>query len=149
MRVLGLKSAGPASALVALLFAPLPRQASAGLLDFFGNSYQPQPLEGRHLVSFPPAYEPGMILVPFSQRRLYFVLPQQRAISFGAAGRHQMCMTMPVTRTIRITVITVTMRTVKPAIAWWRPRRSPGRCRGARSRRWFSRLALGRARARS
>jgi lipoprotein-anchoring transpeptidase ErfK/SrfK len=86
MRVLGLKSAGPAAALIALLCAFLPGQAAAGLFDIFGESYPQQRVAGRQLVSFPPGYEPGMILVQFSQRRLYFVLPQQRAISYPIAA---------------------------------------------------------------
>jgi len=82
MRILGPWSAAPAVAAAAMFFALLPGQASAGLFDFFGDSYQPQQVSGRHLVAMPAGYEPGTILVQFSQRRLYFVLPQQRAISY-------------------------------------------------------------------
>lgn len=80
MRFLGLRSAAMAAA--AVLFAFLPGQASAGLFDFFGDSYQRQQVIPRHLVAFPAGYAPGTIIVQFSQRRLYFVLPQQRAISY-------------------------------------------------------------------
>jgi lipoprotein-anchoring transpeptidase ErfK/SrfK len=82
MRILGLRPAAPAAAAAAMLLALLPGQASAGLFDFFGDSYQPQRLMGRQLVAFPVGYEPGTIIVQFSQRRLYFVLSQQRAISY-------------------------------------------------------------------
>ena len=82
MRILGPWSAAPAVAAAAMFFALLPGQASAGLFDFFGDFYQPQQVSGRHLVAMPAGYEPGTILVQFSQRRLYFVLPQQRAISY-------------------------------------------------------------------
>jgi hypothetical protein len=37
-------------------------------------------------VSFPPGYEPGSIIVQFSARRLYFVLPHQQAISYPIAA---------------------------------------------------------------
>ncbi|MGH6736099.1 MAG: L,D-transpeptidase [Methyloceanibacter sp.] len=80
MRLLGLASAVPAAA--AILFALMPGEAVAGLFDVFGSSYQAPRVAGRQLVSFPPGYQPGTILVQLSQRRLYFVLPQQRAISY-------------------------------------------------------------------
>src|SRR5665648_719731 len=86
MRILGPWSAAPAVAAAAMFFALLPGQASAGLFDFFGDSYQPQQVSGRHLVAMPAGYEPGTILVQFSQRRLYFVLPQQRAITYRIHG---------------------------------------------------------------
>jgi lipoprotein-anchoring transpeptidase ErfK/SrfK len=87
MRILSLWSATLAAAAATLLTALPPGQASAGLFDFFGDSYPTQtPVVGRHLVSFPPGYEPGSIIVQFSARRLYFVLPQQRAISYPIAA---------------------------------------------------------------
>lgn len=82
MRFLGPRSTAPAVAAAAMLLALLPGQATAGLFDAFGDSYQPQRVAGRHLVAMPAGYEPGTIIVQFSQRRLYFVLPQQRAISY-------------------------------------------------------------------
>jgi lipoprotein-anchoring transpeptidase ErfK/SrfK len=78
MRILGLRSTALAVAAAATLSAS---QASAGLFDF-GASSRPQPVAGRHLVSFPPGYEAGTVIVQFSQRRLYLVLPQQRALSY-------------------------------------------------------------------
>jgi lipoprotein-anchoring transpeptidase ErfK/SrfK len=84
MRILGLRPLAEAAATMLLVL--LPGQASAGLFDFFGDSYQPQSVAGRHLVSFPPGYEPGSIIVQFSARRLYYVLPQQRAISYPIAA---------------------------------------------------------------
>lgn len=80
MRILDLRPAAPAVA-AAMLLALVPSQVSAGLFDF-GSSTQRQGVTARHLVAFPPGYEPGTILVQFSQRRLYLVLPQQRAISY-------------------------------------------------------------------
>jgi lipoprotein-anchoring transpeptidase ErfK/SrfK len=80
MRFLGLRCAAPAAAALALLLA-LPGQAPAGLFDF-GSSTQQHRVTGRHLVAFPPGYMPGTIIVQFSHRRLYYVLPQQRAISY-------------------------------------------------------------------
>ena len=83
MRILFLRPAAPAVAAAAMFLALLSGHASAGLFDF-GTSTQQQrpPVSGRHLVAFPPGYQPGTILVQFSQRRLYLVLPQQRAISY-------------------------------------------------------------------
>lgn len=81
MRILDLRRMAPAMAAAAMLFAFPSGQASAGLFDF-GASTQRQGVTGRHLVAFPPGYTPGTILVQFSQRRLYLVLPQQRAISY-------------------------------------------------------------------
>lgn len=82
MRILGFRTVASAAAVSAMLLALLPGQAMAGLFDFLGSSYQPPRVTPRQLVSFPPGYEPGTIIVQFSQRRLYFVLPQQRAISY-------------------------------------------------------------------
>ena len=83
MRILGPRLTAPAVAAAAMLLAILPgQQAAAGLFDAFGDSYQPQRVAGRHLVAMPAGYEPGSVIVQFSQRRLYFVLPQQRAISY-------------------------------------------------------------------
>ena len=81
MRILDLRRTAPAVAAAAMLFAIPPGQALAGLFDF-GTTTQQHRVTGRHLVMVPPGYAPGTILVQFSQRRLYFVLPQQRAISY-------------------------------------------------------------------
>lgn len=81
MRILGLRPAASTAAAVALLLALLPGQALAGLFDS-GTSYGAPRVAARHLVTFPPGYEPGTIIVQFSQRRLYLVLAQQRAISY-------------------------------------------------------------------
>ncbi|GFO80755.1 MAG: hypothetical protein A49_03820 [Methyloceanibacter sp.] len=83
MRILKISSAaGLAAALIAL--SPVP--VSAGLFDSAASSYKQQSrVVGRHLVSFPPGYEAGMILVQFSRARLYYVLPNQRAISYPIA----------------------------------------------------------------
>lgn len=78
MRILGLR---PFAAVIAVFFAFSPDQVSAGLFDF-GASSQRRPVPARHLVTFPPGYRPGTIIVQFSQRRLYYVLPQQQAISY-------------------------------------------------------------------
>jgi lipoprotein-anchoring transpeptidase ErfK/SrfK len=87
MRSLSLWSATLAAAIATLIPALLPGPASAGLFDFFGDSYPTRtPVVGRHLVSFPPGYEPGSIIVRFSARRLYYVLPQQQAISYPIAA---------------------------------------------------------------
>lgn len=78
MRILGLR---PFAAVIAVFFAFSPDQVSAGLFDF-GASSQRRPVPARHLVTFPPGYRPGTIIVQFSQRRLYYVLPQQQTISY-------------------------------------------------------------------
>ncbi|WP_069437171.1 L,D-transpeptidase [Methyloceanibacter methanicus] len=83
MRILGfLSAAGLAAAIVVL---PAGR-VSAGLFDSVLSS-QPQRSQvvARHLVSFPPGYEPGTIYVQFSRARLYYVLSNGRAISYPIA----------------------------------------------------------------
>ena len=83
MRILGLWPAALAAAAATMVFAFLPGQASAGLFDIFsGSPPQQQHTRGRHLVAMPPGYKPGTIIVQFSQRRLYLVLPEQRALSY-------------------------------------------------------------------
>ena len=67
--------------------AMLPSQASAGLFDIFkarpaanANS------SGKQLVAFRSNAEPGTIIVSFSDRKLYYVLGDNRAISYPIAG---------------------------------------------------------------
>jgi lipoprotein-anchoring transpeptidase ErfK/SrfK len=67
--------------------AMLPSQASAGLFDIFkarptanANS------SGKQLIAFQSKAEPGTIIVSFADRRLYYVLPNNRAISYPIAG---------------------------------------------------------------
>jgi hypothetical protein len=84
MRI-GPRPAVLAAASIAMLFGLLPSQASAGLFDFldvFGESYPQPSVIGRQLVAFPADIKPGTIIVRFSQRRLYFVLPKQMALSY-------------------------------------------------------------------
>lgn len=84
MRILDLGPAAPAAAATAMFLALLPGQAAAGLFDFFGSSsYQQQGVTPRQLVSFPPGYEPGSIVVQFSQRR--------RGSLSARAHRHPRC----------------------------------------------------------
>jgi lipoprotein-anchoring transpeptidase ErfK/SrfK len=81
MRIVGFMHAAAAVAAALLLSAGLPSQASAGLFDFFKS--QPGPdSSGRELVVFQPIVAPGTIVVSFTDRKLYFVLPQNRAISY-------------------------------------------------------------------
>lgn len=83
MRILRVSSA---AALAAAFIALSPLPVSAGLFDSAAASYQQQSrVVGRHLVAFPPGYEPGSIYVQFSRARLYYVLPNQRAISYPIA----------------------------------------------------------------
>jgi len=83
MRILGLSSAaGLAVALIALPAG----HVSAGLFDSVTSSHQQRSrVVGRHLVSFPPGYEPGTVLVQFIRARLYYVLPNRRAIGYPIA----------------------------------------------------------------
>ena len=80
MRILGRPRARFGVAAAAMLLFFLPGQACAGLFDFFGES-APR-TSGRQLVMFPARVDPGTIVVRFSERRLYYVLPGQRAISY-------------------------------------------------------------------
>jgi len=69
----------------ATLGTMLPGHASAGLFDFFkarpnANS------SGKQLVAFKAEANPGTIVVSFADRKLYFVLPNGRAISYPIAG---------------------------------------------------------------
>lgn len=81
MRLLGRPLAGIAAiATFAGILAGAPGPAAAGLFDFLGG-LAPR-TTGRQLVAFPANAAPGTIIVRFSERRLYYVLPQQRAIAY-------------------------------------------------------------------
>jgi lipoprotein-anchoring transpeptidase ErfK/SrfK len=67
--------------------AMLPSQASAGLFDIFkarptanANS------SGKQLIAFNSKLAPGTIIVSFADRKLYYVLTDNRAISYPIAG---------------------------------------------------------------
>ena len=64
----------------AMLITAVSSPASAGLFDLFAPTARPN--QGRTLVVFPSKLTPGTILVSFRDRRLYYVLPAQRAIAY-------------------------------------------------------------------
>lgn len=71
-----------ATALMCLLSAP--QSARAQGFDFLwggGNDFG----GGRHVVSFSPQYKPGQIIVSFSDRRLYHVIAQGKAMTYPVA----------------------------------------------------------------
>ena len=81
MRILQSARAAAMAALIFLIGAASPNPASAGLFDFFKS--QPGPdSSGRELVAFMPSVAPGTIVVSFTDRKLYFVLTDNRAISY-------------------------------------------------------------------
>lgn len=80
MRLLGRPHAGVLAALMLAALLGLPGQACAGLFDLFGPAAPPT--SGRYLVAYPVDLAPGTIIVRFSERRLYLVLPGQRAIAY-------------------------------------------------------------------
>lgn len=81
MRNTGFTRAAQALAAALLFSAALTSQASAGLFDFFKS--QPGPdSSGRELVVFRPQVTPGTIVVSFTDRKLYLVLPNSQAISY-------------------------------------------------------------------
>ena len=85
MRLLGIPAAAVFAAVLIALPAP---QVSAGLFDsIFSPGPQQSQVVGRHLVSVPPGYKPGMIFVQFSRARLYYILSSGRAISYPIAAR--------------------------------------------------------------
>ena len=83
MRLLGrpLQGIAAAASLLAIL-AGAPEPAAAGLFDFLGLGSPAPRTSGRQLVAFPASVRPGTIIVRFGERRLYYVLPQQRAIAY-------------------------------------------------------------------
>jgi lipoprotein-anchoring transpeptidase ErfK/SrfK len=70
---------------VATLGTLLPSQASAGLFDFF-KARPNASSSGKQLVAFRAEANPGTIVVSFADRKLYYVLPDGRAISYPIAG---------------------------------------------------------------
>jgi lipoprotein-anchoring transpeptidase ErfK/SrfK len=79
MRIVSLAAAHVVAA--AMLSAALPGQASAGFFDFF-KSAPNEDSTGKQLVAFAPKADPGTIVVSFADRKLYLVLPDNRAISY-------------------------------------------------------------------
>lgn len=70
---------------IAIFGAVQASPAAAGLFDVF----KPKPnanSSGRQLVAFAPAAQPGTIVVSFADRKLYYVLPNNRAIAYPIAG---------------------------------------------------------------
>ena len=67
--------------------AMLPSDASAGLFDMFkGRPAANANSSGRQLIAFQTKAEPGTIIVSFADRKLYYVLTNNRAISYPIAG---------------------------------------------------------------
>ena len=67
--------------------AMLPSDASAGLFDMFkGRPTANANSSGRQLIAFQTKAEPGTIIVSFADRKLYYVLTNNRAISYPIAG---------------------------------------------------------------
>lgn len=71
--------------IAAVAVTATPQKASAGLLDAIfgsgggGGSWN---TSGRRMVSFSKRYKAGQIIVSFSDRRLYYVVGQGKAISY-------------------------------------------------------------------
>jgi lipoprotein-anchoring transpeptidase ErfK/SrfK len=65
--------------------AAMPAPASAGIFDLFKAKPNANS-SGKKLVAFTPSAEPGTIIVSFSDNKLYYVLPDNRAISYPIAG---------------------------------------------------------------
>ncbi|MFD0986405.1 L,D-transpeptidase [Methyloligella solikamskensis] len=93
MRIVFSRAALTGVALLALCASSSSAFAYAGIL---GGIFQPdnpratQATSGARLVSFTPRVDPGTILVSFADRKLYYVLPNARAISYpiGAPMAH-------------------------------------------------------------
>lgn len=81
MRIVSFTHTTACVVVVAMLSAVLPGQASAGLFDLF-KSRPSVASTGKQLVVFTPQAEPGTILVSFADRKLYYILPNNRAISY-------------------------------------------------------------------
>jgi lipoprotein-anchoring transpeptidase ErfK/SrfK len=55
-----------------------------GSADYYGNAYRPQAASSyRQVVSFPGGHAPGTVVISTAQRRLYYVLGNGQAISYG------------------------------------------------------------------
>jgi lipoprotein-anchoring transpeptidase ErfK/SrfK len=81
MRIVSFTRAAAYVAAAVMLSAGVPGQASAGFFDFFKSSPS-EASSGKQLVVFTPQAQPGTIVVSFADRKLYLVLPNQRAISY-------------------------------------------------------------------
>ncbi len=81
MRIVSFTRAAAYVAAAVMLSAEVPGQASAGFFDFFKSSPS-EASSGKQLVVFTPQAQPGTIVVSFADRKLYLVLPNQRAISY-------------------------------------------------------------------
>lgn len=91
MRIVFSRAALAGAALLALCASSVPAFANAGIFGIFQT--QPRPSHassGARLVTFTPQVDPGTILVSFADRKLYYVLPNARAISYpiGAPMAH-------------------------------------------------------------
>ena len=81
MRIVSFTRAAAYVAAAVMLSAGVPGQASAGFFDFFKSSPS-EASSGKQLVVFTPQAQQGTIVVSFADRKLYLVLPNQRAISY-------------------------------------------------------------------
>jgi lipoprotein-anchoring transpeptidase ErfK/SrfK len=81
MRIVSFTRAAATVAAALMLSAGVPGQALAGFFDFFKSSPS-EASSGKQLVVFTPQAQPGTIVVSFADRKLYLVLPNQRAISY-------------------------------------------------------------------
>ena len=81
MRIVNFARAGAAAALAAVLITSAPKPAEAGFFDLFSSSPD-QDSSGREFVVFRIKADPGSIVVSFADRKLYYVLPNYRAISY-------------------------------------------------------------------
>src|SRR4026208_1654719 len=81
MRIVNFARAAAVTALAANLITFTPKSADAGFFDLFSSSPN-QDSSGRELVVFRVKADPGSIVVSFADRKLYYVLPNYRAISY-------------------------------------------------------------------
>lgn len=81
MRIVNFARAGLCAALAATVITSAPDRAAAGFFDLFSSSPN-QDSSGRELVVFRVNADPGTIIVSFADRKLYYVLPNYRAISY-------------------------------------------------------------------
>jgi len=81
MRIVNFARAAAVAVLAAALITSTPKPADAGFFDLFSSSPN-QDSSGRELVVFKVQTDPGTIIVSFADRKLYFVLPNYRAISY-------------------------------------------------------------------
>lgn len=82
MRNVSLIRAACAAAAAGLLAAAFSGQAQAGFFDIFDFNPPTQDSSGKQLVVFTAKADPGSIIVSFADRKLYFILPNNRAISY-------------------------------------------------------------------